>query len=104
MEEQPRAGPAKLAMGFLDLVEKKESVKKKITPTKTEGWGAEKENGKTGEVEGNLSDWDEGESPQKKRKVVRKAEEEFDYDWDDEDDDEIVSPPKKARKAPVQSE
>lgn len=93
-------------MGFLDLVEKKESVKKKITPTKMEnaGWGAEKENGKRGEMDGNLSDWDEGESPQKKRKVVRKVEEEFDYDWDDEDDDEIVSPPKKARKAPVQSE
>lgn len=29
-------------------------------------------------------------------------EEDFDYDWDDEDDDEIVSPPKKARKAPGQ--
>ncbi len=69
-------------------------------------WGeGEREDSKTKKESGNLSDWDEKESPQKKRKVARKAQEEedFDYDWDEEDDDEIVSPPKKARKVPPKS-
>lgn len=45
-------------MGFLDKIEKKESEVKK----KKVEWAVGKENEKTSDP-GNLSDWDEGESP-----------------------------------------